>query len=273
MAWFWRTRSLLEPDDEEWLLACWHWLSEKFPGTGLQSDRELVLPTAAFFSVATGDGHEAALHYSTQVASHLGVDPGQFELVAQEASVDAILGPMQVVENAPGGPAGTFSVDGERMVITYEPSLVNHPMELIAAFAHELCHPLLFSIGEGPPGGEDMEEFATDLALPISVSGFSTATPHRSSGSTAMQPPAPRVGLSSDRVTFHQPSGPLPSRCSSSTIRPGRRWLAPISAAGPPPISARRCAISRRTRVSPTAAARDAPRTEMSRLRYDRYGA
>lgn len=165
MAWFWRTRSPLEPDDEEWLLACWHWLSEKFPGAGLRSDRELVLPTGAFFSVATGDGHDAALHYFRQVASYLGVDPGQFELVAQEASVDAILGPMQIVENAPGGPAGTFSVDGERMIITYEPSLVNHPTELIATFAHELCHPLLFSIGEGPPGGEDMEEFATDLAV------------------------------------------------------------------------------------------------------------
>ena len=44
------------------------------------------------------------------------------------------------------------------------PASLSRPIELIATFAHELCHPLLLSIPEPPPGGAECEEFATDLA-------------------------------------------------------------------------------------------------------------
>ena len=36
---------------------------------------------------------------------------------------------------------------------------------LITTLAHEICHPILLNIPTEPPGGGDMEEFATDLAM------------------------------------------------------------------------------------------------------------
>ncbi len=163
---FWRTTSPLEADDEDWQLECWRWLLEHFGGVDAWRRRPLILPTRDFFDVPETDGHAAALDWFEQVADWFGLDPAQFDLVAQDEAIDPVLGPLQIVADAPGDPAGTFSVgDGGRLAISYSRSLIARPMRLIATLAHELCHPLLLALPEEPPGGAEMEEFATDLAV------------------------------------------------------------------------------------------------------------
>lgn len=163
---FWRTRSPLEVDDEEWQLECWHWLLQNFGGLTALRERQLVLPTYAFFEPAPKAGHAAAVHYFRQTCAYFDVDPDGFLLEPQAEEIDPVLGPMQIVAGIDQGPAGTFSVgDGNRLLITYSPKLTGKPMQLIATFAHEICHPLLLETAEPPPGGDDMEEFATDLAM------------------------------------------------------------------------------------------------------------
>ncbi|MER8909936.1 hypothetical protein NKH99_20050 [Mesorhizobium sp. M0854] len=163
---FWRTSSPLDADDEEWQLDCWGWLLRHFGGAAALRKRSLILPTRAFFTPSEEQGHAAASHYFGQVAAYFGIDAARFNLVPQEDSIDPVLGPLQVLQDAPREPAGTFSVSrGGAMTITYNPAIVPKPMKLIATFAHEICHPLLFSVPEEPPGGTEMEEFATDLAV------------------------------------------------------------------------------------------------------------
>lgn len=163
---FWRTKSPLDVDDEAWQLECWRWLLDNFDGMEAWSERPLILPTRHFFDPPQATGHQAALHWFEQVARWLGQDPSNFELVAQEQAIDPVLGPLQVVANTPTDPAGTFSVsDSGIFSISYSPDLVTDPMRLISTFAHEICHPLLLTIPEEPPGGLEMEEFATDLAV------------------------------------------------------------------------------------------------------------
>jgi hypothetical protein len=48
--------------------------------------------------------------------------------------------------------AGTFQNANGEVVITYDPSLVERPYNLIATFAHELAHYGLHDIKEPPPG-------------------------------------------------------------------------------------------------------------------------
>lgn len=163
---FWRTNSPLDADDEEWQLECWAWLLRHFGGAEALRKRPLFLPTDAFFSRPDQNGPLAAVHYFKQVAKYLAVDPARFDLVAQEHSINPVFGPLQVLQGAPQDPAGTFSMSrGGGMKITYDPAIVHRPMKLIATFAHEICHPLLLSVPEEPPGGAEMEEFATDLAV------------------------------------------------------------------------------------------------------------
>lgn len=163
---FWSVTSPLEADDEEWQLACWRWLLENFGGAATARARPLILPTGAFFRHPKAEGHAAALDWFAQVAGHFGIDANDFDLVAQDEAVDPVVGPMQVVVNAPASPAGTFSMaESGRLTISYDRRLLAQPMQLIATLAHELSHPLLLSVPEEPPGGAEMEEFATDLAV------------------------------------------------------------------------------------------------------------
>jgi hypothetical protein len=48
--------------------------------------------------------------------------------------------------------------------VTYDPGILNDPMKMVAVFAHELAHDILLNQPSEPPGGPEMEEFATDLA-------------------------------------------------------------------------------------------------------------
>jgi hypothetical protein len=163
---FWRPTSPLDGDDEEWQLECWRWLLEHFGGVDAWRQRPLILPTRDFFVAPQATGHEAALHWFGQVADRFGLDPAQFELVAQDEAIDPVLGPLQIVTNTPIDPAGTFHVTDEgALSISYSPALVANPMRLIATLAHEICHPLLLALPEEPPGGDEMEEFATDVAV------------------------------------------------------------------------------------------------------------
>ena len=163
---FWKSKSPLSPDDEEWQLECWRWLLENFGGIDALSQSALILPKAEFFPGTDATGHAKAQHIFCQVAEHMGISPDEFELVPQEKAIDPKLGGLMVVQNAPASPAGTFQASSDRRLrITYDPAGLDNPSELIATLAHELCHPLLLSTEEKPPGGDDCEEFATDLAV------------------------------------------------------------------------------------------------------------
>ncbi len=163
---FWGARSPIDRDDEEWQLECWRWLANSFAGWGPLSERRLVLPNSEFFPATDHEGHARAQRIFKSVADCFGVPPEQFVLSPQDEAIDPRVGNLMVVQNAPLSPAGTFQVgDDGHLHVTYDPAAVDRPGELIATLAHEICHPLLLSIPEPPPGGEACEEFATDLAV------------------------------------------------------------------------------------------------------------
>jgi hypothetical protein len=162
---FWRSKSPIDRDDKEWQLECWRWLLKHHGGVGTLSQRMLVIPTQEYIRWPHLTGQLLAENVFGQVAKYAGVNPSDFEIVAQAESIDPVLAPLQVVVNAPVDAAGTFSLQGNRMQVTYNPALLKSPMKLVATFAHEISHPLLLSVPGDPPGGMEMEEFATDLAV------------------------------------------------------------------------------------------------------------
>jgi hypothetical protein len=77
-----------------------------------------------------------------------------------------VLGPLAVIQNAPADPAGTFSIQEDaRITVTYNPDLISQPGQLIATFAHEIAHALLHAVPFDVPGGEEFEEYATDVTV------------------------------------------------------------------------------------------------------------
>ena len=163
---FWHVKSPLVASDEDWQIACWQWLLENFGGLSAFREHKLILPNKSFFPPTKLDGHERALHIFYTVAKHMGLSSVDFDLISQEAPVDPVLDGLMVVKNAPVSPAGTFHANADgKPRITYNPNSIDKPLELVATLCHELCHALLLSTPDLPPGGAELEECATDLAM------------------------------------------------------------------------------------------------------------
>ena len=179
MFWKPKNKSPLDRDAEDWQIECWQWLSEGLAPLEPAIGRNLVLPTDEFFAPTSTTGHYMAEHVLRCVTEIVGVSDWPFDLVAQDQSIDPAVGPLAVVQNVETDPHGTFSLGPQnRIRISYNPALVDQPVDLIATLAHEVCHGVVLLIPEPPPGGAEFEEYAVDLAtafLGFGIFGANTA--------------------------------------------------------------------------------------------------
>lgn len=164
---FFRPKATIDEDEESWQLETWGWLLDHLGGVDALRARPSLMPSHDDFPRTGRSGRDHVEAVFAQVAEAMGVEVEAFRLEEQDASVDPKLGPLAVVQNAPVDPAGTYSLQDEAHVVTYDPAQAGDLQSLIATFAHEICHAILLAIPERPPGADDaplLEEHATDLA-------------------------------------------------------------------------------------------------------------
>jgi hypothetical protein len=161
--WRFQAKSGLETEDEDWQLETWSWLLKSLGGSDDLKLSPLVVPTREFFPPTEAQGHRRVEQIFDAVKKLARLEDWECELKPQPDRGDGRLGPVAALRRKPG-PAGTFSVQGNKVLITYDPQLENDPWGLVATLAHELAHYLLVTIPEEPPGGDANHEFATDLA-------------------------------------------------------------------------------------------------------------
>lgn len=177
--WSSKAKSLLDADDEEWQIETWRWLISMMGGIEDLNQSPLVTPTRAFFPPTDARGHARAEHVFAVVKEHARLGEWTCRLIAQPERPQARVNEITALRPAGGHmPLGTFGVDGNEVVITYDSASLKDPAVLIATLAHELAHYLLATFPETPPGGKDNVEFATDLAtvyLGFGLFGTNTA--------------------------------------------------------------------------------------------------
>ena len=155
------------PVDEEtaaWVAEFAAWMRDTF-GADALFGAELVLPTGAYLRRDGKTGHELALHVFEQVKALAGMPDWPCTLLAQELDAPAQVSEFVTLRDAPAGPSGSFAYEPgtEAVTISYNPNLVDDPGAMVATFAHELAHYLFATAAKAPPGGPELEEFATDL--------------------------------------------------------------------------------------------------------------
>ena len=140
---------LLNAEQEDWQLACWRWMIDVFSVARPLATTPLVRPTEEFFPATDATGHDCALHLFQHTAMLMSVEPDAFDLVAHNDF------PEDMRRGEPRGEyaAGTFSfTSSDRMQISYHPSLLEKPLDLIGIFAHEVAHGLFTTADRPPPG-------------------------------------------------------------------------------------------------------------------------
>jgi hypothetical protein len=176
---FFKKKPNIEKVDEDWILDCWAWLGRHLgPVTGADHpdlvplDRSIIpikpLPTQGL--------PELQIDALTTL---WGMADWPIELIAQRPSREL---PQSVVfaEMSSGGALGTYLQHQNAARITYDPKLAAQPLQLAATLAHELAHYRLSAIAAPPPGGWDMNEFATDLTVAYLGMGLFAANAARS---------------------------------------------------------------------------------------------
>ncbi len=158
------TKPPIDEDEFEWLLAASRWFIDEFGYDGGLGNAALVSGSTEFFPFSNLRGHSRAEELFDQVKCHARMTNWPCLLVAGEAERDDHVGIGLAIANGPQPPLGTFQGDGRDYIVTYNPSLLSYQEGLIATFAHELAHYLIHSGKTNPPGGEELEEHATDLA-------------------------------------------------------------------------------------------------------------
>jgi hypothetical protein len=165
MAWgLFGQKPFLESGDEVWQLETWEWLLRMLGGAADLVLSPLVAPSREFFPPSDAEGHARAEYILGLVKRHARLEEWECSLVAQPRRPEARIGELAALKFDSGHmPLGTFGVEGNRVVITYDPDAVANSLTLVATLVHELGHYLLATLPEPPPGGEENLEFATDL--------------------------------------------------------------------------------------------------------------
>lgn len=162
---FFKSKPLLSDEELTFQVSTYAWLLKHFGGDAFYSQTQLVLPTPEFFPTEVSSRDEAALETFNRVKHYAGMDAWPCILEAQEEDVNPVVAPATILQNTPVNPLGTFSADAtDQVCITYNPALIDQPMQLVATFSHELAHYLTSTADEPPPGGWENWEFATDIA-------------------------------------------------------------------------------------------------------------
>lgn len=154
----------IDRDEFEWLLATFAWLIQTVDRDKAYREAVLILPTRDFFPPSAAEGHDRAIELFEQVRVHAGMAEWDCALVPGEEERETWVAPGHALKHEYSPPGGTFGHDGEQVVITYNPSALARPADLVATFAHELSHYLIHADGSMPPGGAALEEHATDVA-------------------------------------------------------------------------------------------------------------
>jgi hypothetical protein len=161
---FGRSRCPIDRDTADWMADCVIWMFEQFDARALL-EAELVVPTGDYLRRDGKTGHDLAEHVFEQVKELAGLPDWPCRIEAGDSDPEARVSQSVFVSGMTPAPAGTFQHRGttDTVVITYNPGLLDDPVSLVATFAHELAHYLFAMSRTPPPGGEELEEFATDL--------------------------------------------------------------------------------------------------------------
>ncbi len=164
MRWFpFGSRTVLEAEAEAWQLDAWRWLLRAFGGLADLARSPLVEPTRDFFPATEADGHQRAEHVFAAVKRHARLADAPCRLVEQGERPSPQVGDVTALHFEHPHAAGTFRLEGNEAIVTYDPGSLDEPVRLIATLAHELAHYKLAGTSADIPGGEAAQEFLTDL--------------------------------------------------------------------------------------------------------------
>ena len=160
-----RNKPLLDEATVSWLFDCYAWALTQFDARVFREESVLVLPNDQFFPGRVDSVEGMAGLIFDKVKAYAGVAHWPTRLVdgrqctTQPQAQLMIAGALR----GSGGVMPETVEDSKRLVVPYDPALINNPEAMIASFAHQLAHYLATLAEAPPPGGEQNWTHATEV--------------------------------------------------------------------------------------------------------------
>ncbi|MDX8353443.1 hypothetical protein [Cognatiyoonia sp. IB215182] len=153
---FWQKTASISDDLKDWIIDSFDWADSTF-GVEWRSTRQLVTPTAQFFTAKSGQTPEVAQQIANDIARLLPLEQIEVQPIANLAAEHR----HNYHDLASIG--GTYLHDDTAPLITYDSDLMATPIAFINTMTHELMHARVAHHIDTMPGGEPVHELSTDL--------------------------------------------------------------------------------------------------------------
>ncbi len=162
-----KTEPFLDSNTKKWIVDSFLWAFDQFSFDVFTYESSLVLPTNNFYPGSVASVHQMAQAIFDNTLKYAGMAHWPIVLVKPEnfkpQSLDHLL-PQLVFENESRGDKATLLTSTEvNIEVSYNPSQINQPQDLIASFAQSFAAILISHNKRLPPGGKDFYPQSIDL--------------------------------------------------------------------------------------------------------------
>ena len=158
-----KTKPILEPGIQDWILDTFSWALENFSKHTFYQDTQLVLPTNDFYPGKVSSVHEMALAIFENTQKYAALEDWPMVLVSPQVYQQESLPLLDIKGELRGKTCEITKFDQQKLKLTYNPAQINQPQDLIATFAQNFAYILILQSGKLPPGGKENIPQAADL--------------------------------------------------------------------------------------------------------------
>jgi len=168
-----KTEPFLDSSTKKWVVDSFIWAFDQFSFDVFTDESSLVLPTNNFYPGSVASVHQMAQAIFDNTLKYAGMAHWPIVLVKpenfQQQPLDQLL-PQVVFEKESRGDKATLlastqltSTEVVNIEVSYNPSQINQPQDLIASFAQSFAAILISHNKQLPPGGKDFYPQSIDL--------------------------------------------------------------------------------------------------------------
>ncbi|WNC70817.1 hypothetical protein RGQ13_11810 [Thalassotalea psychrophila] len=163
-----KTSPLLDNATKNWILDTFSWALREFDLNVFKQDSQLILPIHEFYPGKVNSIEEMAQSVFEHTLKYAGMQHWPIKLVRPDNYQQSPMAKLSFTDGMRGSQSQIVNSDysennNATILVSYNPSQINQPQDLVASFAQAFASILVAQRGVLPPGGEEFVPQAVDL--------------------------------------------------------------------------------------------------------------
>lgn len=158
-----KTKSLLDEQEQQWLIDTFIWAAENFDSEFFLNNTQLILPNHQFFPDSVSSIEEMADKVFQRVVDYAGMSAWPINLVKPQQLQPQVFPHFAFSNELRGENTQLIVAPPHQVNVSFNPNQINQPQDLVASFAGTLATIMIHHVGILPPGGKALLPQASDV--------------------------------------------------------------------------------------------------------------